>query len=61
MKTCGECKWWRQIDTTDEGSCYAAIPVWVDYGPPGANFHDRHSHGAEYCECFEAKGEEQKP
>lgn len=25
--TCGNCKWWRQVDGTDEGDCHANPPT----------------------------------
>ena len=52
MRTCQECKGWRQaVMSADFGGCMAPMPVWMPevYRPASAGFV------AEACPTFEKK------
>jgi hypothetical protein len=63
MKTCADCKYWKQKSTFPThsggfpGICYAKFPLWVDYcwGPRMTDTTMSSDQNAEACQTFEVK------
>jgi len=58
MKTCGECKWWKDHGRDglmlSIGSCLYPVPVWIRLPHAESREIYKETRQAEICPCYEA-------